>query len=125
MPATNIMAKKQVPVTGIILLVVIVVSIIYVAYTKIEDPTIRTIVIIIPLFIAFSALVGLKKEYSIADKIIKEGLVDEYLDKHGLGDRKTFDEFIGELEMRGYTINPGTKAQLRREIVERFERRKK
>ncbi len=119
------MAKKQVPVTGIILLVVIVVSIIYVAYTKIEDPTIRTIVIIIPLFIAFSALVGLKKEYSIADKIIKEGLVDEYLDKHGLGDRKTFDEFIGELEMRGYTINPGTKAQLRREIVERFERRKK
>jgi len=68
---------------------------------------------------------GLKQEYDIADKIIKEGFVDEYIEKHGLGDRKTFEEFIEELRMRGYTINPGTESQLRKEIVERFERRKK
>ncbi|GEM_PF-1480807 len=119
------MAKKQIPTTGIILLILIVTVIIYIAYTRIENETLKLIAIIIPVFIAFSALMGLKQEYDIADKIIKEGLVDEYVEKYGLGDRKTFEDFIEELRMRGYTINPGTKAQLRKEIVERFERGRK
>ncbi|MCK4310069.1 MAG: hypothetical protein KAV48_00290 [Methanomicrobia archaeon] len=119
------MVKRQVPVTGIIFLVAVVALVIYIAYTKIDNQMIRLIVIAIPLIIAVSALLGLRQEYGIADKIIKKGLVDEYLDKHGLGNRKTFDEFIEELKMRGYRINPGTKAQLRKEIIEGFERRKK
>ncbi|MEA1994145.1 MAG: hypothetical protein U9N35_07135 [Euryarchaeota archaeon] len=116
------MAKKQIPSTGIILLIAIVAGVIYGAYNYIENSTIRFIVIFIPLIIAISALMGLKQEYGIADKIIEAGLVDNYVEEHGLGNRKTFNEFIEKLEMRGYTINPGTKAQLRREIVDRYER---
>ena len=115
------MARKEIPVTGIAVLIVIVVLVVYIAYTRIDNSTLRAIVILIPLIIAVSALMGLKQEYGIAERIVKEGLVDAYIEEHGLGNRETFDRFIRELEMRGYTVNPGTKAQLRREIVERYE----
>jgi cadmium resistance protein CadD (predicted permease) len=115
------MTKRELPVGGILLLIVVVTVVIYVAYTYIENSMIRFLLILIPLFIAISALMGLKQEYGIADKIVKEGYIDEYIKENGLGDRKTFEKFVEEMRIRGYTINPGTKAQLRKEIVERYE----
>ncbi len=115
------MVEREVPVNGIIILLAVVAVVVYVAYRWIDNPTFQAIAVIVPIFFAASALLGLKKEYSIADEIVKEGLVDEYVEEHGLGNRETFNEFIEDLEIEGYTINPGTKSQLQKEIMKRYE----
>lgn len=106
---------QRIPIFGLLICAFILITAYYVT-TLIESTTIQFIVLFVAFFFVASAIMGVVYEGRIGKKIIQEGLVDEYVAEHGVGNRETFKSFIQELKDRGYTVNEGTEKMLWEEI---------
>lgn len=106
---------RQVPLFGLLVAVLIVVAAFYVT-SRLENPILKFIIPFIAILFVASAFMGLFYEQRIAQKIIQEGYIDQYIGKNGVGNQKTFKALIQELKQDGYTINPRVEKLLWEEI---------
>lgn len=112
-PPTTCM--RQVPLFGLLIAALAVVAAFYVS-SRLENPILKFIIPFIALLFVVSAFMGLFYEQRIAQKIIQEGYIDQYIGKNGVGNQKTFKALIQELKQDGYTINPRVEKILWEEI---------
>ena len=106
---------RQVPLFGLLIAALAVVAAFYVT-SRLENPILKFIIPFIAILFVASAFMGLFYEQRIAQKIIQEGYIDQYIGKNGVGNQKTFKAFIQELKQDGYTINPRVEKLLWEEI---------
>ncbi|MBU6996334.1 MAG: hypothetical protein HXS41_07040 [Theionarchaea archaeon] len=105
----------RIPTFGLIMSVFIIIGAVYIT-SIIDNEWIRFGILFIAFFFVASAFMGLSWEKRIAEQIIQEGYVAEYVQEYGVGNRKTFTAFVETLKRKGFKMNPGVEKRLWEEI---------
>lgn len=105
----------RVPTFGLIISIFIVIGAVYIS-TLVDNQWIRFGILFVAFFFVASAFMGLSWEKRIADQIVQQGYVDEYVQKYGVGNRKTFAAFTEALKRKGFKMNPGVEKRLWEEV---------
>ncbi len=106
---------RKVPTFGLLIAIAVVILAVYVS-TKVESLYLKFFIMFLAVFFIASAFMGLIYENRIASQIVRAGYIDQYIRDHGIGNEKTFKNFIKELQRAGYRINPGVEKLLWEEI---------
>jgi hypothetical protein len=84
--------------------------------TIIENAFLKFLIPFVAILFVASSFMGLVYENRIANQIIQQGYVDQYVGEHGVGNQKTFKQFIQDLRASGFKVNPRMEKILWEEI---------